>query len=240
MSADFHLWKERKLSVSSIQLDPLNPRIPGAGTGHSQRTLINELVEHDDVYDLAKSIVEQDYMAVELPICVKENNKYYVVEGNRRLTSLKILLNPGLIKNERLSKRFKSLAENFDVESVRKIKVYLAPSRLKASIYIRNKHTQKNFEKWSPVMQARFYKVKLDEGMSVQDIVNYYGISQSDVISALKMDEMYNLACTLDLDDSVMEVVRSPRNFPITNLERLYNNSTVLSFCSGLMLPDTI
>ncbi len=54
-------WKDSELSVTRLFLDPLNPRLPIADMSLSQADLIEELVVHDDVYGLAKSITEKGY-----------------------------------------------------------------------------------------------------------------------------------------------------------------------------------
>ena len=58
---DYSTWAEKKEPVTSLSLDPENPRIPLAGDGHElqQRDLIAELVAHDDVLDLARQIAER-------------------------------------------------------------------------------------------------------------------------------------------------------------------------------------
>jgi hypothetical protein len=93
---DFSSWPQRAISVTTLQLDPQNPRIPPTDRELTQPELIAELVEHDDVYGLAKEIVEQGYWPLESLIAVKEGSKSIVVEGNRRLAALKVLINPTL------------------------------------------------------------------------------------------------------------------------------------------------
>ncbi len=58
--ADYRTWPEKTVAVTTFQLDPKNPRIP-AGGELQQRDLIAELVEHDDVYDLARDISHDGY-----------------------------------------------------------------------------------------------------------------------------------------------------------------------------------
>jgi len=91
---DYTKWKESSLSVTNLLLDPQNPRIPDSGESLSQRDLLADLVTNDKVYELAKGIVENGYYPVEALIFVEEQKNKYVVEGNRRLAALKLLISP--------------------------------------------------------------------------------------------------------------------------------------------------
>ena len=91
---DFAAWKEKPGAVTTLQLDPLNNRIPTSGALLEQRDLIAELVEHENVYDLARDIAEHGYSPVEALIGVVEDAKSIIIEGNRRLAALKLLISP--------------------------------------------------------------------------------------------------------------------------------------------------
>ena len=97
-------WKERSILVTSLLLDTLNPRLPIADKSLSQAELIEELVVHDDVYSLAKSIAEKGYYPGESLIGIQENGKKCILEGNRRLAALKLLISPAAAP-ERYQKR---------------------------------------------------------------------------------------------------------------------------------------
>jgi len=87
---DFAAWKEKPGAVTTLQLDSLNNRIPTSGALLEQRDLIAELVEHENVYDLARDIAEHGYSPVEALIGVVEDAKSIIIEGNRRLAALKM------------------------------------------------------------------------------------------------------------------------------------------------------
>ena len=91
---DHSKWKELQLSPVNLQLDPKNPRIPHSGEDLSQPELIADLVENEKVYDLAKSIADNGYYPIEALIIVQENKEKLVLEGNRRLAALKLLISP--------------------------------------------------------------------------------------------------------------------------------------------------
>ena len=46
---DYSQWKEKSLAVTSLLLDSRNPRIPDLGHVPTQREIVADLVEHEDV-----------------------------------------------------------------------------------------------------------------------------------------------------------------------------------------------
>ncbi|RMH34192.1 MAG: hypothetical protein D6694_15355 [Gammaproteobacteria bacterium] len=227
---DYSKWKEAYLTVTNLLLDPNNPRIPDSGENLSQRDLLADLLANDKVYELAKSIVENGYYPVESLIIVKEGKNKYVVEGNRRLAALKLLLSPEAAPDEAWERRFRALAKRIDPNAIRKVKVIHAPSREAAAPVIMSKHTRSQIESWSPLMQAKFYRNLVDRGLSVDDIVDQYNLNISEITDVLQRYTMYSIACALDLPEDIAKKVQNPRDFPITNLERLYKNPKVNRF----------
>jgi len=227
---DYRKWKESQLTVTTLLLDPYNPRIPDSGESVVQRDLLADLVHNDKVLELAKSIVENGYYPVEALIVVHENSKKYVVEGNRRLAALKLLLSPEAAPDQRWERRFRALANRIDASAFRKVKVIRAPSREAAAPVIMSRHTRNQVENWSPVMQSKFYRNLVERGLTVEDIAEQYNLQISEITDALQRYTMYSVACALDLPDEVARKVQNPRGFPITNLERLYKNPKVNDF----------
>ena len=77
-------------------VDQQNPRLPQSGGGLAQRQIIDELVTHDAVYELAKDISTLGYFPTEILLGVQDGDQTIVIEGNRRLTALKLSINPNL------------------------------------------------------------------------------------------------------------------------------------------------
>lgn len=215
--------------VMSLDLDPVNPRIPPRDKPFTQRELIAELVEHDDVYELAKDIVEQGWFPLESLIGLEENGKTIILEGNRRLTALKLLLNPDLAPVGDV-KRFKALHQAVNAGAIRKVSVLYAPSREEAAPLIMARHTRSQVARWSPIMQARFYAGLRGEGITVKALAKQYGVPPSKIVENLRVDSAYRAACSVDLPNDIAETVRNPREFEVSVLERLMNSPKVRSF----------
>lgn len=218
--ADYSKWAEKNLSVASLLLDPQNPRIPPSETERDQRALIEELIEHDDALDLAKDIADDGYSPVESLIAVVEDGKTYVLEGNRRLAALKVLLTPELAPASVL-KKVKGLSQRADGAAIGKVRVLVAPSRTAAARLIMQRHTRDQIKGWKPVMQARFYRRLADEGMSAAELAAQYGGTPGEVAGFLRLEAAYALACMLQLPDDVRAAVHNPRDFNASAFQRI-------------------
>lgn len=217
---DYSAWTEKPVPVTTLQLDSNNPRIPASAAPLGQRELIAELVEHDKVYELAREIADQGYVPVESLVAVIEDGKHIVLEGNRRLAALKLLIGPESAP-EKWIKRFRSLATRVPVEAIKRVKVLYAPTREAAAPFLMQKHTREQVERWSTIMQARFFRSLAREGMKPPDLAARYGRTPGEIAAFLRLDEMYEIACGLELPAEVREVISNPRRFPAAVLERL-------------------
>ena len=223
---NYSSWEQKPIAVASLQLDLTNPRLPNGEGNGGPRTLIEELVTNEKILDLAKNIVTNGYFPTERLIVVHEEGQYVVVEGNRRLCALKLLVNP-VLAPEAFRARFQSLANQIDPDVIRKVECVIAPNRLAAAPLIIARHTQVQIESWAPLMQARFYRRLLKNGITVQDLKEQYGLVSSDLRDSLMIDELYAMACSLELPETVKIKVQDQRKFPITNMQRAFASTSV-------------
>lgn len=104
-------WQTKISPVASLHLDSKNPRLGRETSARAPREIIQYLFEHDKALEVAQSIASRGYFPNEPLLAIKENDRYVVVEGNRRLAALKALREPGLLEGslerqmERLSRR---------------------------------------------------------------------------------------------------------------------------------------
>jgi ParB-like chromosome segregation protein Spo0J len=79
-----------------LELDDANPRLPN-GVAHTQEAMINYIATSTSLEDLMSAISQNGFFSGEPLIAIPgDNGKYKVVEGNRRLTSVKLILDPYL------------------------------------------------------------------------------------------------------------------------------------------------
>lgn len=81
------------IAVSHLQFDPDNPRLPGRIDGTDPNEVADFFLQECNLIELMMSIAEQGYFQGEPLLAVPSGNgnDFIVVEGNRRLASLKIL-----------------------------------------------------------------------------------------------------------------------------------------------------
>ena len=227
---EYSAWSSETPDVVSVLLDAQNPRIPELGHQATQREIVAELVHNDAVYELARDIATLGYFPTETLICVEEGESLVVVEGNRRLASLKLLLSPDLAPSEFVS-RFKKLSRDLPSSGVvKKVSVLVAPSRSEAAPLIMNKHTQTGIKRWEPIQQARYVSMLLSTGMSLDQLADATGFSKGELVKNLRIHSMYEIASRLSFDSKTAEQVKNPRKFNISTLERVVDNPQMRKF----------
>jgi hypothetical protein len=86
------------IALEDLLFDPENPRLPSVVDRESDVKIIEYMLRDASILELMKSIAESGYSRSEplLIVPAEKKGKFLVVEGNRRLTALKILSNPSL------------------------------------------------------------------------------------------------------------------------------------------------
>lgn len=227
--SDFTQWNERRENAIALLLDPLNPRLPDIGHAPQQRDIAAELVNHYDVYGLAKDIVEKGYFPTEVLIGLEDDGNQIIVEGNRRLAAVKLLLSPDLAP-EGAVKRFRTLHSRVIGTSIERLRVVFAPSRADAAPLIINRHTTTGVERWKPVQQAKYLSSFVAGDVALGTLASRLGITRGELSEALRMNTMYRLACALPLPDDVLKDVRDSRKFNASTLERLIQSPRTVDF----------
>lgn len=163
-----------KLPVDRLLLDPQNPRLASSGLGEKPSQFeIAELMWTDEAVDeLVLSIAANGYFEEE-PVFVipqapeREHTKYYVVEGNRRLTAVRILLDDNLRKKLRAT-RLPTIDEQAKT-ALRELPVSIYPDRRSLWAYVGFKHINSP-KQWDAYSKAQFvayvhdtYEIELSE-----------------------------------------------------------------------------
>jgi hypothetical protein len=232
---DYASWPSKSLFVTSLLLDQQNPRLPSQGGALGQRQIIDELVTHDAVYELAKDITTQGFFPTEILLGVRDGDLVVIIEGNRRLAALKLLVNPELAPQDYLEK-FRRLSEKATTTVLAKVHVCLAPSREAATPILLSRHTAQQIQSWKRPMQARFYRQLLERGLTPDDLVQSYGVTVGQIQDWIRADAVYRLACSLDFPEDVKAKVQNNREFPLSTLERLVESQPIREFL--MLKPD--
>jgi hypothetical protein len=201
----------KPLDLDELVLDLQNPRISKAG---SQREALQKIIEDQDakLVVLAESIVNDGLNPMDRWLVTKapdEPGKFVVLEGNRRLATLRLLHNPAIMADLEVrapvKKRFEELAKGFNWKNIEPIDCYVIDDRAEAASWLLQRHTGENkgtgIVDWSGVAKARFRE--RDPALQALDLVIAHG--------ALSEDEKALI------DDY----------FPITTLDRLLSTPAV-------------
>lgn len=152
------------IKVTNLFLDLYNYRFEHQT---SQLEAINRMVEEykEDLYHLAVDILSHGLNPTDMPLVIKslaDDNKFIVMEGNRRVTTLKILLNPNLIddKHSSLKKKFVKLVAENEPNLIRSVECGICVSKEEANIWIERKHSNGlhgiGTQQWNAIQKQRF------------------------------------------------------------------------------------
>ena len=191
------------LKIEQLLLDHENPRISEA---ESQRESLQRILndQGDKLYNLAASIVEVGLNPMDRFLGLKgDQEKYIILEGNRRTAALKILTNPNVLSNleikPALRKRFEDLSKEFNRSNVEPIPCVEVKSRQEGNYWIHLRHTGENEGRgiagWSGLAKARF-------------------VGKSPALQALQL-----VMDHAKLSKELLALINE--RFPITTLERL-------------------
>lgn len=143
----------RFITVSNLTFDPENPRLPSRVDGRDEDAVIQWMLEDATLIELMLSIGEHGYFPGE-PVLVTRprDESYVVVEGNRRLAAIKLLLNPELAKT-----RKKAVLESASAASHKpdELPVVVYDVRDEILDYLGYRHIT-GIKQWSPLAKARY------------------------------------------------------------------------------------
>ena len=199
----------KNIPLSKLSLDIQNPRLD---TPESTKDVMMSLLEQqgNKILRLAEDIVEYGLDPSSSLIVIpheEKEDRFVVVEGNRRITALKLLGHPE--NAGKYEKRFKPLADRLPESILKAIPCAICSTREEASHWIKLKHTGENegagVVTWGGTELARFEQGALKRnrpGLQVLDFLKKH-------------------------DDFDAELKTAPQKLPITTLERIIQDPAV-------------
>ena len=218
-------WPRQKIKTADLFLDPENIRL-GLDVQSSQDALINDLFANEDAMQILSNIATNGFFPDELPVVIKHEGKFVVMEGNRRIAALKVLARPEIVPTKETSVRniLKTAGS-----LIKEVEVVVAPNRNSVEQFLASKHTQNTRRAWRPLRQAYFYKAQLERGKTVKDLRNDY--PTIDIGKFLRLINVHRIAKAISYDtNQVAKKVHNERSFPASTLERLYEDKAVRDF----------
>ena len=180
--------KYREVPLERLRLDDENPRLPLdidlASNPTSQ--LLKEFYRRYNLVELARSIVDKGFTprhAEALLVVEDPSNEhlYIVVEGNRRLATLKLLTDRGSREAAGVSgSEWEDLAERALTQDLTQIPVIVCPNRKSLDAYLGFRHIT-GPKPWRPEAKARFIAKLLRDGESVGEVARHIGSNHRTV-----------------------------------------------------------
>ena len=150
-----------EVSVDWLKLDPDNPRlVPSSGLTNEE--IVATLYDRSDLKELIQSISENGYMDIEpLIVWLKEgDNKFTVIEGNRRLATISLFRDPKLLEcinrdnSNGVSIKLPTIRDEI-ASTLDTVSVYRVDSRSDSRQFVGFKHIN-GTAKWTSYAKAKF------------------------------------------------------------------------------------
>jgi hypothetical protein len=186
------------IAVSDLVYDPENPRLPHSIVdSHNETDVINWMLGDASILELMGSIGLKDFFEAEpLLVVPGANNKWVVVEGNRRLTAVKLLLNPELAE-----KRPKAVLEISKEALIKpkEVPVIKYDSRKEILDYLGFKHIT-GVKPWPALAKAKYLQQLQPEYTHLKKQDQYRALAKA---IGSRSDYVKDLLSTVDIYDKM-------------------------------------
>jgi len=217
-------WPIKTLKIASLHPDDKNPRLGAGDVQLSPREIINLLFAYDNAMEVAESIARCGFFPNEPLLAIKEDGRYKVVEGNRRLAALKALRNPAIVDKPHAA-RVKRLSQKItDPTDLDHVSVTIAPDRRATDKQLAVRHIASPVQAWQAENRANFILKKLQEGYSAQELQSDLGFTPSDIRRARQTRAVAEIARSLDLPEKAKKAVDNPRAKLFSTIERIIDS----------------
>ncbi|WMC07757.1 hypothetical protein [Elizabethkingia anophelis] len=160
------------IKIEKLNLDQLNPRLYGDSEKESQEEIMQRIYDKENIDELATSLAMNGYFEEEPIIVIPKSEEdfdkitntnasdfdYIVVEGNRRITSVKLLLN----KNTIVDEDFPEIKSSDIKSKLINIPSIIYRKREDVDIYLSIRHIAGN-RKWDAYAKAKYIYEKVNK-----------------------------------------------------------------------------
>jgi hypothetical protein len=180
------------IAIENIHVDSLNPRLPEEVIGKSETIVLEALYRYFNLDELAFSMAQNGYFDEE-PIVVvakvkTKTERVVVVEGNRRVATIKILLDPK-IQSQLGIRSWPSISKEV-AKDISSIPAIMYEHRDEVLPYLGVRHIA-GIMKWDSYAKARYVASMVSAGYSMNEIQEQIGDRQN---SARKHYLCYRIA----------------------------------------------
>jgi hypothetical protein len=223
------------VTLDEFGLDPENPRLPTT-IKRDEPNMLNYIARTSSINELMTAIGQHGYFPGEPLIVIpsgKKKPKYIVVEGNRRLTALKLLADPTLAPKSTAIKTASAEAKH----KPKGVPCILFDKRNEVIDYLGYRHIT-GIKQWEPLAKARYIAMYFDTetkksataparykvvALSIGSNATYIK-RQLDGMAVYKLMEANDFFDIEDLDEE---------NIPFSLLTTALGYQSILEFVSG-------
>ncbi len=178
----------KEVSLDSLQLDPENPRLPRDEDWKlkPEDTILREFARRYNLIELARSIADKGFTPrhAEALLAIEgcsKGDRYVVIEGNRRLATLKLLMS---VSKQRAADvkgpEWEELTKKASGLALGRVPVIVYPDRATLNDYLGFRHIT-GPTPWRPEAKARFIAKLLDGDESVGEVARRIGSNHRTV-----------------------------------------------------------
>ncbi len=160
--------ERREVAVADLRLDPDNPRLPEDLQGTDQQRLLRYLSDETVLDELIQSFADNGFFEHE-PLIGHEDDRLglVVLEGNRRLAALKILLGEPEARDEGLEPVLELAPTDERLGELRDVPMYVVADRDEVHKYLGYRHIG-GIKTWSAEAKARYLMREADRAFDVR------------------------------------------------------------------------
>lgn len=237
MPTDVPLEDSTKVGVDWLKLDRQNPRLVGISARTTEESIVAQLYRGEELGELLQSIAANGYLDIEPLIVLLDpaDQKFTVLEGNRRLAAIRLFREPALVdaiaKSERLKIGVPEISQQVLI-TLAEVSVYRVPDRDAARSFIGFKHIN-GAAKWESYAKAKFAAEWYKSGnVSLEEISEKIG-DRHDTIKRM-------VAAIYVLEQAERETIfsLSDRNVSKFNFSHLYTALSRTTYMTHLGLAS--
>ena len=198
--------KYQEADLRSLQLDPENPRLPREEdwAAKPEAQLLKEFARRYNLIELARSIADKGFtprhaealLAIKAP---SNADRYVVVEGNRRLATLKLLASTDMRRAAGVTgAEWDELAQQASKQQLAKVPVIVHPNRAALNDYLGFRHIT-GPTPWRPEAKARFIAKLLGTSETVGEVARRIGTNHRTVRRYAEAHVIYTQGIEADI-----------------------------------------
>lgn len=200
------------VSIKDLQLNPANPRLAPRedGAPWDQKSMLEHFSSDDTVRELAKDIVEFGLNPTKKILVERVPNKnvYVVIEGNRRVSALRLLSSPELAADKKGVQFFKTLS---------------ATGAIPGSIECVDGLTKEEYDHWVELEHTKEHKGRGTVSWGTQEHSRFKLALHGKARHKASLDLLEMLVNSGSIDVATMKKV------PVTTLDRILQDKYVRS-----------